>query len=379
MYIVALKMLVGDRAKYFGLVFGITFAALLMSQQVSLFFGVIGRTSNQIKDVSEADIWVMSPAIRYVDENDPLSSFDLYRVRGVPGVKWAVPLFKGAGVVKTSDGAIQAVTVIGVDDQTLIGKPPKMLHGRWEDLQRPDALIMDKAGWEFIWPGSTIELGRTVELNERRAQIVGICEASPPFMTLPMVFTQFSNALSYIPQGRKYTSFIVAKAEDNASPLEVARHISQKTQLQALSQDEFAQRSIDHYMKRTAIPINFGMTIALGFIVGAAIAAQTFYIFIIENIKQFGALKAIGVTNRQLLSMVAVQACVVAFIGFSIGIGLTALFFESTSHVDAMRGLYLRGSVMLGTAAAVVVIMLLASFVSLQKVFKLDPAIVFRG
>lgn len=379
MHIIALKMLVGDRAKYFGLIFGIMFATLLMSQQVSIFIGILQRTASQIVDISEADIWVMSPEVKYIDEIRPLSDFDLYKVRGISGVKWAVPLFKGLGVVKTYDGYMQQVILMGVDDNSLIGRPPKMLMGDWLDLKEPDSLIMDKAGWDYIWPGTSPKLGTIVELNEKRAKIVGICEATPPFMTFPLIYTRFSNTAKYIPQGRKHMSFVIAKAEQGANLTEVTQNIERNTQLQALTTEQFRWRSINHYLKKTGIPINFGITVTLGFIVGVTIAAQTFYIFIIENIKQFAALKAIGVTNSQILFMVLLQSIVVAAIGFSIGIGLAALFFESTSNLHAMRGFFLHWQVVVGTALTVLLIILFSSYISIRKVLLIDPITVFRG
>jgi putative ABC transport system permease protein len=136
---------------------------------------------------------------------------------------------------------------------------------------------------------------------------------------------------------------------------------------------------VEHYLTRTGIPVNFGITVALGFIVGAAVAAQTFYIFVLENLRQFGALKAIGVTDRQILGMVLLQATVVAAIGYALGIGLCALFFESTNDLTALRGFVLHWQVVAGTAAAVLAIMVLSSIASIRRVFVLDPAVVFRG
>ena len=378
MHIIAIKMLIGDKAKYFGLVFGIMFATLLMSQQVSLFIGILNRTANQITDISESDVWVTSPEVRYFDEIVPLPSFELYKIRGISGVKWAVPLFKGMGTIKTN-GNLQQVILIGVDDYSLVGKPPKMLAGKWQDLKRPNALIMDKAGWEYIWPGRSIELGQVVELNENRAQIDGICEASPPFMTFPVVFTKFSDVRKYVPQGRKDTSFIVVKSNDDTTPEELSRRITKATGLQALTTKEFRARSINHYLKKTGIPINFGITVALGFLVGTIITAQTLYIFVIENIKKFGVLKAIGTTNKQIISMVLIQTAAVGLIGFSLGIGLTALFFESTADLNAMRGFYLPIQVVIGTAATIAIILCLSALISIRKVLSIDPATIFRG
>jgi len=379
MGIVALKMLWGDRAKYLGLVFGITFATLLMSQQVSIFIGLMARTASQIRDVREADIWVMDSQVQYIDEIKPLPDKQLPRVRGVDGVQWAVPLFKGLGVVRAPGGVMQQVILLGVDDATLVGQPPQMLAGRWESLKQPDAMIMDRAGWEFIWPGEPYELGRAIEINDRRVVIVGICEASAPFVTFPVVFTRYTEALKLSTGERNRMSFILAKTRPGESPTRIAERIQQQTGLQAVTSREFEWRSIRYYLARTGIPVNFGITVLLGFIVGAAVAGQTFFIFVLENLRQFGALKAVGVSNRQILGMVLLQAAVVAFIGFSLGIGLSAIFFESTNGIAALRGFVLHWQVVAATAVAVLAIMVVASFASVRKVLVLDPATVFRG
>src|SRR5262245_57989812 len=95
MYWIALKMLVGDRAKFLGIVLGLTFAAALITQQGSIFCGLMLRTCAQITDITGADLWVMDPSVRFVDDIKPMLESNLQRVRGVKGVKWAVPLYKG--------------------------------------------------------------------------------------------------------------------------------------------------------------------------------------------------------------------------------------------------------------------------------------------
>src|SRR6476620_5152100 len=100
MYWIALKMLVGDRAKFLGIVLGLTFAAALITQQGSIFCGLMMRTCGQIRDITGADLWVMDPNVRYVDDVKPMIETSLYRVRGVEGVFGAVPLYKGIGRVK---------------------------------------------------------------------------------------------------------------------------------------------------------------------------------------------------------------------------------------------------------------------------------------
>lgn len=376
---IAIKMLQGDRAKYYGLIFGIAFATLLMSQQVSIFVSLLGRTASQINDITEASVWVMDPQTQYIEETKAMPARDLQRVRGVTGVEWAVPLFKGMAVVRAGEGILNQVIVMGVDDASLIGRPPRMILGSWEDIRQPNAMIMDRAGFEFIWPGEKMELGREIEINDRRIRIVGICDSTPPFVTFPVTFMRYSEATKIVPTERNAMSFILVKPREGISPKEAATRIHEETGLQALTKPEFMQRSITYVLTRTGIPINFGITIVLGFVIGAAVAGQTFFIFVIENLKQFGALKAIGVTNAQILTMVLAQAAIVAFIGYAIGIGLTTSFFEATKDVTALRGFFMPWQVAAGTAVAIVFIILIASLASIRKVMVLDPAIVFRG
>lgn len=376
---IALKMLMGDRAKYLGLIFGIAFATLLMSQQVSIFIGLMSRTASQILDITEADVWVMHPKVSYIDEIEALPDIDLVRVRGVQGVSWAVPLYKGLAVIRSVDGIMNQVILMGIDDASLIGAPHKMIAGSLSSLHAPNAMIMDRAGYEFIWPHQPIEIGRAAEINDRRVVITGVAEARPPFVTFPVVFTRYSEALRFTPPQRNKMSFVLVKAANGVSPSELAQRISAQTGLQAHPWREFMWRSIEHYLTKTGIPVNFGITVLLGFIVGTAVAGQTFYLFIIENLKQFGALKAIGVTDGQILVMVLLQALVVGAIGFGIGIGLCATFFAATSNVTALRGFILWPEVMGGTALAVTLIIIMAAIASIAKVFVLEPAIVFRG
>ena len=376
---VAWKMLTGDRGKYLATIFGVAFGTLLIAQQTSIFVGLMQRTANQIIDIRDAQIWVMDPNVQNADEIKPLSESDVYRVRGVPGVSWAVRLYKGVARARAEDGSFRQVMLMGLDDDTLIGAPAEMLVGALDDLRRPDAVIVDKAGFMYLWPNEPLAAGKTFEMNDRRATVVGICHASAPFQTFPVMFSRYSQAMTFVAHERQRMSFVLASPRAGVSVAEACRQINEQTGLLALSRLQFVWQTVGYYMSVTGIPVNFGITVALGFIVGTAIAGQTFYLFIVENLRQFGALKAMGVTNRRLLMMVLLQAGVVGLIGFAVGMGLTALFFESTKNITHMAGFFMPWQVVAGSAVAVGFIVVLASFVSARKVLVLEPAIVFRA
>src|SRR4051812_35790384 len=158
---IALKMLTGDRAKFFGIVLGLTFASLLITQQGSIFCGLMCRTPGQIFDITGADLWVMDANVRYIDDIKPMIENDLYRVRGVDGVYWAVPLYKGTGRAKLNTvnrqgkpvEVIEQVILLGVDDISMVGAPRKLFVGSLADLRQPDAVIVDKVGLRKLFPG----------------------------------------------------------------------------------------------------------------------------------------------------------------------------------------------------------------------------------
>ncbi len=101
---VAIKMLVGDRAKYLGIIMGLTFASLLITQQLAIFCGLMARSYGAISDMGLPDIWVMDPKVQFIDDVKPLQDTELYRVRGVAGVEWATPLYKGMIKARLSNG-----------------------------------------------------------------------------------------------------------------------------------------------------------------------------------------------------------------------------------------------------------------------------------
>jgi putative ABC transport system permease protein len=195
-----------------------------------------------------------------------------------------------------------------------------------------------------------------------------------------VVYARFSQAVQFAPRERKVLSFVLVEPKPDASPQLVCDRIEQQTGLQALHRDEFSWKTIDYYMRRTGIPINFGITVALGFFVGAAIAGQTFYLFTVENLKQFGSLKAMGVGNLRLVGMILLQAMIVSLIGYGLGVGGAVLF--GILMGQAAKGIppafYMTWHILTGVGVAVLLIAMLASLISIRRVLVLEPAIVFK-
>lgn len=383
MLLYALKMLIGDKAKYIGIILGLSFASFIIAQQAAIFVGIMSRTFSFITDTSQPNIWIMDPKVLYVDDLKPMRDTEVYRVQSIEGVEWAVPLYKGLILTRLADGTFQTCVFIGIDDATMIGAPPVMLEGKVEDLRRPDAVIVnsvgaaDKLAHDFPIGNNPLRVGDRLELNDNRAVVVGICEITRPFQSQPVIYTTYDQALLWAPYQRKLMSFVVAHSKPGVDLKQLCRKISALTGLAAYTPDEMKYITMLYYLKYTGIPINFGVAVVLGFIIGLAIAGQTFYNFTLDNLRYFATYKAMGASDQILTQMILFQSFWVGSIGWGIGLGGACLFGFLARGTELSFRMPL--ALFFITMLAVGFISAFAAWLSLRKIRTLDPSIVFKS
>jgi len=345
---------------------------------LTIFVNLIERGSSGVYNVSSADIWVMDTVSRTTDVAYPMPSTALDKVRSVPGVEWAVPHLRANASVRSGDGDLEGVAIIGVDDATLIGLPKAMVQGSADVLSQPDSVIIDDVGVTRLYQDGRSPLGERLELNDQRAVIRGVADAIPSFTSQVTLYTKYSQALRYVPGTRNRLTFVLVGAANGVAAQDLVARIERETGLRARTRDEFARDGIDFIIENTGIPLNFGITVALGFIVGVAIVGLTFSLFIRDNIKQFGALKAIGVTNLKIGRMVAAQAGLVGLIGYGLGVLGTVAFIWGFSAEPTFKGFYIPWQIPLISLVAVALILALTGWLALRNVLRTEPASVFR-
>ncbi len=373
----ALKMLYGDRAKYAMLVGGLTFCALLMSQQVSVFCGLMRWTTATLRNI-QVPVWVTDAKVEQVNEVVALRDIEVDRVKSLPGVEWAVPLYWGILNARLPDGSFQAVQLTGLDTATLVGRPGKMLAGRVEDLRLPNAVIVDQVGVKkFKAKGIELKVGSTFEINDKEARVVGLCQSDQSFLGQPYVFTTYDRALQYAPPQRKLLSFILVQPKPGIAPETVVQTVRAVPGLTAYTSDEFFHKTIAWYMANTGIPISFGTVVVLGIVVGIAIAGQTFYLFVHENLRFMAALKAMGARTSTLAKMVFLQAFAVGLAGYGLGVGVASAF-----GFGVLKGgeppFYMPWQVPVFTGVVILFICCLSALIGLVKIIRAEPAVVFK-
>jgi len=375
---IAVRMLTGDAQKFYGLLFGIAFSTLLITQQMTIFVSLIERGASGVYNAPEAEVWVMDPVSRTTDISYAMPPTALDKVRSIEGVEWAVPHLRATATVRTSTGDLEGVAVIGVDDATLIGLPRDTIAGSKDVLFKPDTVIIDDFGVFNLFADGQDPIGERLELNDQRAVIRGVADLMPGFTTPVTLYTTYSRALNFVPGTRNRLSFVLVGVSEGQTAGEVAARIERETGLKAETREQFARAGIDFIIENTGIPTNFGITVFLGFVVGIAIVGLTFSLFLRDNIKQFGALKAIGVTNNKIMGMVAAQAGLVGMIGYALGVIGTVAFIKGFSANPFFKGFYIPWQIPLISLVAVVIILAITGLIAIRSVLKTEPASVFR-
>jgi putative ABC transport system permease protein len=373
----ALKMLIGNRASFIGVIFGIFLATLLISQQSAIFLGLVSRSYRTITDIPLPNIWIMDPATESDDRVRGMPEGNLDIVRSVPQVAWAVPINVVHIPLITQMGVFQIAQLYGIDDATLIGAPTQMIEGNVRDLRREGGIIVDvysaQGALATTLPNGTkvpLKIGDELEINNHHAVVVGICKITQGFYPQPIIFTSLSEFRRFNSFAFNYLSFIAAKTTPEANIQEVINRINSYPGLNALTRDQFKWRIIKTFLE-TGILINFGLSVALGFIVGFSIAGQIFYIMTLENLMYYALIKAVGGTQQMILHMIIFQAIVVGIIGFCLGIGATMLWGMAIKNTTL--AFLFPWQLLLFTGLIVLIICILTASLSINKVFRVDP------
>jgi putative ABC transport system permease protein len=372
---IAYKLLVNDRGKFSAVLMGLTFSVFLMVQMTSMFAGMMKKASATVTNTG-AKLWVMDRAVTSVSSAIPLPDFVVDAVRSIAGVKYAVPLYSGAALVRLKDGVYQPVSVLGLDDTSLFGRP-ELVHGNIADIYADNGFIVvqDEEFSKLESPA----IGSEFELNDNRGVIVGIAKVpASGLFGIPTLYTTFSRAVQYIPSMRYTTSFVLVEPVAPAAIPHIQEAVH-RLGYDLLTEQGLIDRITNWYILHTGMGTNLLLMTAISFLVGLSISGQTFYTFVLENIDKFGALKAIGAKGHELVAMIFFQALLTGIAGYGLGIGLCAgLIALAKIRMPDYASIITFGN--LGLALGMVLVISgFSGYIAVRKVLRIDPYDIFRG
>jgi len=372
---IGFKLLVNDRGKFFALLIGITFAVFLMMEMTALFAGILNKAFSPVTNIGAA-MWIMDPAVNTASSPIPMPGYVLDAARSMDGVSYAVPLFMGGALVKLASGAYQGVNVVGMDDESLFGRPA-LEQGNILDIYADNTFfVVDDP--EISKLGDP-KIGTTFELNDHRGRIVGIAKVvSNGLNGVPTLYTTYNRAVEYLPSTRFTLSYVLMQPKNDAAIAGIKKQVA-KLGYVAYTKDEFDNKISNFYVYQTGIGTNILLMTIIAFVVGLSISGQTFYTFILENLEKFGALKAIGAKGRELIYMILFMAFFTAMIGYGLGIGMVTLMIVlAKSRLPNYAATITFWN--LGLAFGMVLLIAgISSYIGIRKVLKIEPFDIFRG
>lgn len=370
----AVRNLLHDKVRFAVTLTGIVFSVVLSSIQLGLFVGFQAATASIVEN-SNADLWISSKNLVSVEDGSAFSESKLYKVLAHPDVAEATRNIVTFANWKKPDGAITGIELVGFDLNSEMLRPWSVVQGNWENLREPNAVMVDELYQEKLGVSA---IGETIEIGGRQARVVGFTSGIRTFTTSPAVFTSFKNAQNYFGLGEDQLLYILVKAHAGADLQTL------KTDLQTrlpdndvYTQSEITLKQQNYWMFGTGAGITVLIAAGLGLLVGVVVVAQTIYAATVDHLKEYGTLKAMGATNFYLYQVIIIQAVLSGLVGYAIG--MTFALFVSFSSQAGTTAIILPWQLVLALFGLTMLMCCGASIVSINKVTRLDPAMVFKG
>lgn len=369
---IGVRMMFHDRLKLLGTLFGVVFAVVLGNFQVGTFLALLFKNRMFVEN-AQVDVWVTPPNTRQFQGGSPLNDAQLNRARATEGVAWAEPLVLQTAQLQLPNGGTQPVSLVGARAPHFAGGPWNLVAGNTDALLQPDALIFEDSEREKF---GGLNLGSVRELNGHQVQVVGFTWGLLPFAPA-YAFAEQTLAREILKQPEGEHTFLVVKAAEGVDPKELrARLQAELPDTRVMTRDEYMAEILDYILTETQIGFSFGTSTFMGLLVGLITVALTMFSSVVDKMRQFGTIKAIGATTSDLARLLFVQAIVYGVVGSLIGLGVMA------GLVQGIRNAQLTPILPLEAVGITFVLMtgtcLLASILALLRLRRLEPAMVFR-
>jgi len=353
---------------------GIVFSVVLIVVQLGLFLGFTTATSNLI-DHSNADLWITSKNVPYVEQGVAFSERKLNQVRAVPGVADAQKIIAHWTQWKRHDGGQESVQIVGINVDDPIERPWNLVEGRVEDLKSPDAVILDELYKQKL---GVSHIGEVFEIGGYRARVVGFTRGIRSFTTSPYVFTTFKNAQDYTNLREDQTMFILVRVALGADVQQVRRDLLDHVKdVDVLTTAQFSRMTTFYWMFTTGAGVAVLIAAVLGLVVGFVVVAQTIYATTMDHIREFGTLKAMGAPNSYVYKVIMKQAAISAVIGYALGMVVSVFVVHGSEKGGA--AILMPMPMAIGMFFLTLTMCVGAALVSINKVTHIDPAMVFKG
>ena len=370
----AIRTLLHDRGKLIAGLVGVIFSVVLVNIQGGLFTGLMSKASLLV-DRSQADIWIGHRGMHNVDFPHDIPLRWIHRVRSIPGVEEAEPLRIAFSEISLPNGHFESVAVVGVTENSSLGRSFKIIEGEPNALDYPDSVVVDQCDNAKLHSPA---IGDIREVGGQRVRVMGKCHGVLSFLVAPYIFTNHQRSAELTRTDAAMTSYFLVKLGPDADQSQVCNEIRNRlSEVSVMPTDKYASTSVNFWMTRTGIGLSFGAATLMGLLVGLVMVGQTLYAMVLDRINEFATLKAIGSSEKEIITLLAAQSSAVAIVGIAIGtlisMLLQFLLSKPRTEISISWQLYLASSLL------VFVICIFSSALPYLRVRRVDPHSVLQG
>lgn len=367
------SMMWHDKLKLAGTLVGVAFAVLMSNFQVALFMGLLLRNTMYVDRV-DADMWITPKNTQILEGADGTIPKNTVTVaRSVDGVSWSAPLLVGNGGLKLPAGGQKSVRLVGMELPAAHGGPFHIVAGKTQDLTLPDSMFFEDSRREVF---GGVNLGSVREVNGHRVVAVGFTTGLIPFGP-PYAFSNYDTAREILRIPNDEVSYVMLGLAPGADVDVVVRRLQKVFPDQlVMSRADIRRRIIIYILKESGVGGSTAMAVVMAVFCGFAIVSLTMFSAVVDHVREFGTLKAIGATNFDLAKLLLAQAVACAIAGGLIGVAFASQMVSKARGPELPIALpvWLMGVSMVG----MIVICVSASLVALLRVRAIEPAMVFR-
>jgi len=370
---------------------GIMFAVSLVTIQTGIFNGFTRSTSLLI-DNSNADLWVASEDMRYLDLTLPIPLERVTQAQKVKGVDRAEALIVGGAVWRRPSGQITPVRMVGFNPDGQLFKPWDISQGNLGQLKQPYTVMLDKSDKDSL---KVERPGENAEIGSFPARVVGLTQGIRSVVSSAFVFASLENAYAYdnsplapapdtppkLPTltAKDRITYVLIRAQPGTDLQDLKQRLEAALpETRAYTRDEMAELNQVYWQKSTGVGFILGLGAVVGVVVGLVIVGQILYASVSDHLKEFGTLKAMGSSDWFIYGVIIKQALWMAVLGYLPGIALCFVLGAWTLETQAIE-ILISPITATGVFGITIVMCIGAAVFAIQKVTHLDPAIVFKA
>ena len=373
MFRIALRLLLDAPSKSLGTLLGVIVSTFLMAQQLSTFLGILGRVS-AFADGTDVDVWIASPTTQDSDITDTVPMSYRATAASTEGVASVTPIVQGLSRASRPDGERELVKVVGVEGPGFAGLAHSLVDGTTRtDLAAPGRVLVSRTDRPLYGPAQP---GDRLEVGGRTMIVGGFFDGIDPHGSYSYMFVNLADARVITGMAGDRATFMAVRVAPGHDADEVAARLrSRIPDARIMTAPQLRHAETSHFMERTPVGVVFGMGAVVAALVGSLIVAVTMFSSVVDRLRDFGTLLAIGATRRDLLALLLGQALAFFVVGAGIGLLLFGLVKLHATSAPMLAPPSMLALVVLGSLASC----LLASLAAIRRVLSIDPAIVFKG